>query len=80
MNYSGSQRPAPIIIRPNRETISTTQLTFVQDLHIMPILVFIYFTQFLDKNILSYSSIMYVPLFVRAHMDRPVNSLIGVFP
>ncbi|CAL5867860.1 uncharacterized protein PFLUO_LOCUS2081 [Penicillium psychrofluorescens] len=32
------------------------------DLHIMPILVFIYFTQFLDKNILSYASIMGFPV------------------
>ena len=28
----------------------------------MPILVFIYFTQFLDKNILSYASIMDFPV------------------
>ncbi|EMC96428.1 hypothetical protein BAUCODRAFT_53060, partial [Baudoinia panamericana UAMH 10762] len=32
------------------------------DLHIMPILIFIYFTQFLDKNILSYASIMGFPV------------------
>lgn len=28
----------------------------------MPILVFVYFTQFLDKNILSYASIMDFPV------------------
>jgi MFS transporter, ACS family, allantoate permease len=28
----------------------------------MPILVFVYFTQFLDKNILSYASIMGFPV------------------
>ncbi|TKA25092.1 hypothetical protein B0A50_06157 [Salinomyces thailandicus] len=32
------------------------------DLHVMPILVFVYFTQFLDKNILSYASIMDFPV------------------
>ncbi|EJT97462.1 MFS general substrate transporter [Dacryopinax primogenitus] len=32
------------------------------DWHIMPILVFVYFTQFLDKNILSYASIMGFPV------------------
>ncbi|KAF2486222.1 MFS general substrate transporter [Neohortaea acidophila] len=32
------------------------------DLHIMPLLCFIYFTQFTDKNILSYSSIMGFPV------------------
>ena len=37
-------------------------LTERQDLHIMPILLFIYFTQFLDKNILSYASIMGFPV------------------
>jgi len=33
-----------------------------QDWHVMPILVFVYFTQFLDKNILSYASIMGFPV------------------
>lgn len=28
----------------------------------MPILIFVYFTQFLDKNILSYASIMDFPV------------------
>jgi len=32
------------------------------DLHIMPILIAVYFTQFLDKNILSYASIMGFPV------------------
>ncbi|KAK5745896.1 hypothetical protein LTR17_001025 [Elasticomyces elasticus] len=32
------------------------------DLHVMPLLVFVYFTQFLDKNILSYASIMDFPV------------------
>ncbi|RDW76166.1 MFS general substrate transporter-18 [Coleophoma crateriformis] len=32
------------------------------DLHVMPLLVFVYFTQFLDKNILSYASVMGFPV------------------
>ncbi|KAF2108429.1 MFS general substrate transporter [Lophiotrema nucula] len=32
------------------------------DLHLMPLMVFVYFTQFLDKNILSYASIMGFPV------------------
>ncbi|KAK5120441.1 hypothetical protein LTR85_006380 [Meristemomyces frigidus] len=32
------------------------------DLHVMPLLIFVYFTQFLDKNILSYASIMDFPV------------------
>lgn len=33
-----------------------------KDLHVMPLLIFVYFTQFLDKNILSYASIMDFPV------------------
>ncbi|KAF2094627.1 MFS general substrate transporter [Rhizodiscina lignyota] len=32
------------------------------DLRVMPLLIFVYFTQFLDKNILSYASIMDFPV------------------
>jgi len=39
-----------------------TRLKHKIDWHIMPILIAVYFTQFLDKNILSYASIMGFPV------------------
>lgn len=52
-----------IVSRATYSSRSPSQANLcLQDWHIMPILVFVYFTQFLDKNILSYASIMGFPV------------------